>query len=155
MVETGLSTRAPNRRTKPAPRRAGMTWRADWERGVCFREMGWDWGEVDTRTVVAVSVSLDARGLVVPLAMEEDIVTGSMSGILGGLMGLMGDGDGSMERWVVFIWRTNHSQAFDKLSFQLMSGCLMHTEPQPLWTPATAGLPFIFSDDHDGVRHGL
>ena len=75
-----------------------MTWRADWERGVCFTEMGWDWGEVDTRSVVAVSVSLDARGLVVPLAMEEDIVTGSMSGILGGL--LVFDGFDGRWRWI-------------------------------------------------------
>ena len=66
----------------PAPRRAGITWRADWDRGVCFREIGCDWGAVEMRTVVGVS--LDASGLVAPLAMEEeDIVTGSMSGILG------------------------------------------------------------------------
>lgn len=42
IVETGFSTSAPNRRRKPAPRRAGKTWRADWDMGVGFREIGWD-----------------------------------------------------------------------------------------------------------------
>ena len=66
-----------------------MTCRAVWARGVCFGEMGWIGGAVETRRVVGVSFSLDASGLVAPLAMEEDIVTGSRSGIL----------------WLLVVWR--------------------------------------------------